>query len=76
MDGDDWIKEHDAPEGFEWVCTACGRHGTNRARLGDSSCFTNSVLGQWNIATSNWDLLGMFFTSRASGARFDEGLAR
>lgn len=59
--GSDWEREYDAPEGYEWICTVCGRHGSNRARLGDSSCFTNSVLGQWNVATSNWDVLGINF---------------
>ena len=33
-----------APEGTEWVCGACGRHGSDRTRIGDESCFLNAVL--------------------------------
>ena len=36
----DWI----APDGQEFVCGACGRHGKLRDRIGDESCFLNAVL--------------------------------
>ena len=36
----DWT----APEGQEWVCVCCGRHGPQRDRIGDESCFLNAQL--------------------------------
>lgn len=33
-----------APEGSIWVCRACGRHGRDRYKLGDSSCVTWAIL--------------------------------
>ena len=43
-DSPDWAAEYEAPAGQVWVCGACGREGKNRARLKDSSCFSNSTL--------------------------------
>lgn len=39
-----WLDEYDAPEGQVWVCAACGKHGKNRVKIGDESCFMNAVL--------------------------------
>lgn len=33
-----------APQGQVWVCGACGKYNKNRYRVGDVSCFINSVL--------------------------------
>lgn len=33
-----------APNGTTWVCTACGRHGKYREKLGDTSCYTWATL--------------------------------
>ena len=37
-------QKHVAPEGQEWMCGACGKHGKNRMCIGDESCFLNAVL--------------------------------
>ena len=34
----------DAPEGQIWLCGACGRRNKNRYKVGDVSCYINSVL--------------------------------
>lgn len=36
--------EEIAPKGQIWVCGACGKYDKNRYRVGDVSCFVNSVL--------------------------------
>lgn len=36
--------EWTAPEGAVWVCGACGKHGPQRDRVGDESCFMHAVL--------------------------------
>lgn len=33
-----------APDGSVWVCTACGKYGPKRHRIGDESCFVNAEL--------------------------------
>jgi hypothetical protein len=33
-----------APEGQTWLCGACGRHNKNKYKVGDESCYMNSVL--------------------------------
>ena len=45
-----------APAGTVWVCGACGKHGPQRDRIGDESCFLNAVLC-WKGVTplSNWN---------------------
>lgn len=40
------LSQFDAAPGTIWVCAACGRVGTNRAKLGDTSCFLHAVLCQ------------------------------
>lgn len=47
-----------AVDGCIWVCGACGRTGTDRYEMGDTSCMTWAVLcfeeqvdGQWIAAT-------------------------
>lgn len=39
----DDLSEYEAPPGAIWACAACGRVGTNRAKLGDTSCFLHAV---------------------------------
>lgn len=39
-----WEEKYNAPTGQIWVCAACGKHGPNRVRIGDESCFLNAVL--------------------------------
>jgi hypothetical protein len=36
--------EWDAPDGATFVCGACGKHGQQRDRIGDESCFLNAIL--------------------------------
>lgn len=52
---EDWEKEYEAPEGYEWMCVACGRHGPNLARIGDESCFLNGTLVKWNSEKKIWE---------------------
>lgn len=53
-ENEEWEREYDAPEGYVWVCGACGRHGKNRTRIGDESCFMNGVLAKWDEAAKQW----------------------
>lgn len=55
--------EWTAPHGAEWMCMACGRHGKERDRVGDESCYLNAVLvvagtvtggGQQPISATLW----------------------
>lgn len=52
----EWKAKYEAPSGFLWVCSACGRNGTNRADIGDESCFMNAVLchEKRDLATGKW----------------------
>lgn len=36
--------EWTAPPGAVWVCGACGKHGKQRDRIGDESCFLWAIL--------------------------------
>lgn len=36
--------EEKAPEGQIWVCTACGKFNEDRYKVGDVSCYINSML--------------------------------
>lgn len=44
MQYEQWMAEYEAPSGAIWVCAACGKSGSNRAMIGDESCFLNAVL--------------------------------
>lgn len=50
------------PYPFIWVCPLCGRYGTVRHEMGDSSCSTWAVLC-WNTFKQR-DLLHFFFKNQ------------
>ena len=41
---EDWENKYDAPEGYVYVCLACGKFSNNQVRVGDEACFLNSNL--------------------------------
>jgi len=51
-----------APKGLEWVCGVCGRHEEDRTRIGDESCFLNSILCRRRLVVGpdgiEWDAVG------------------
>lgn len=47
--------EYFAPEGSIWVCAACGKYGSDRAWIGDESCFMNAVLCKDTGTSTSWE---------------------